>query len=140
MSVSFGAYLFAGVKSDKLQRKEEVKTKVTKYNPDTGEPYEKVNVSYKHFIGNVEVEDSDLESMLHEVSKKVPGVKFDYGYGHYEDKEYVIGLPIVKVRDPGAVPVSLETINNFVDIVKTQLAKVGYTGEVSLFQILYVSY
>jgi hypothetical protein len=119
MSVSYHSYLVAGVKSEKIVRKEEIRNKVTKYDPDTGKPYDKTVIEIKHFFGDLEVSDVSLEEMLDE-AKKVSKLSklIEYYYADCEDNDYVIGLLVSRAGDPGIVPVSQEAINKAVENCK----------------------
>jgi hypothetical protein len=141
MGISVSAYLVAGVRLSDLARKVTETSTVTKYNQDTGKPYDTEIVVTKIKIGN---KTFDQEAGYPEDLIKWPkGLSFvttgDIGEGDWDS--VVVGVKVAEADDYEwpAVVVTDEKIDEAKEKAKNLLEKVGWTDPVGLYLVLYGS-
>jgi len=128
MSATFYANLFCGVKIVM----NETHTMVTKYNENTGKPYEKPVFETSLFIKdtNIKVEVDEVDEVPHCI--------------HMEDVDgepSFIGFPISEICDSGCEEITIEQILVKKEEVKKYLKDTyEYTGRVKIFNSASIDY
>lgn len=145
MGASFSSSLIAGVRVGDIYKVENVGSEVTKYNPDTGKPYQTKVVTKKHLLCGKEIEAK--EDGPPEWLPKMSGLDVSStGNSAYEDKtysEFVVGVQLGVAggyRNDSVLGFPAEKIANALAEAKEKLAKLGYNGKVELFLVHYCGY
>lgn len=139
MSVSFASRVAVGVRLGKVWEIRTITEQVKKFNPDTGEPYmaeASKKVTYfcdkpTDFYPNPQDHESDIDL----------DVCVDDSEG--EMNKWILGKKVYSVNnnDNGSiVEIKSEDIEKAKKEVAEKLMKHGYTGEIGVYLIAYVSY
>lgn len=141
MGISVDAYLVAGVRLSDLVQKVRESSSVTKYDPDTGKPYEKAVEVKKVKIGDTTHEQ--LDEYPEGLIKWPKGLEFldsgDIG-GRNNWDNTIVGVKVAEAdeRDP-VKPVDKVVTRDAASKARMLLAKVGFKDEVHLYLIQYGS-
>lgn len=162
MSVSYTATLVCGLRLSDVVRIDHLKSTVTKYNPDTGVPYQTAVEEYKAFLFGAAFDP--VEPCPSEWGKSLGGLEaFSTGessrrykpdpgpFGSYALDEWVVGVEVgdanlrhANLRKRAYGFGSIEVINNLdLDVargkVKEILGGFGVSKEPALFLVKYCS-
>lgn len=133
MSVDYDASLMIGVALDDLYTVKKEKSQVTKYNQDTGKPYQQDVFTERYFWCGKEVEEIDdpyafVEKLGLDITSS----------GGYSDNKYIVGKCLASA-DPGEIDeVTLSEFQQEFQEVKKKLQEQGYEGAIKLHLILSV--
>ncbi len=148
MGVDYSATMVVGVKLDELFRVERENVQVTKYDPDTGAPYQTPVVKETcTWCGKPITMPDDLETLVKDMSgleiysTGEPSHPYRYkgGWNGYDLGEFVVGRSIANVDNAEiATAERVEVDKQFAD-VKQKLERSGYKGQVQIHLVLHVS-
>lgn len=137
MSVSYSANVIIGVPADQVINVEKKKVNVTKYHPDTGQPYITQIYQYTtNIFGEVFSDHLDRE----EIRQKVENKNLEYIELGTEDTFYV-GKTLLYASDydqPEQKP--FEDLQQTYNEVKSNLEKCGCVGQIYIVNSLNCSY
>lgn len=131
MGTSFKTYVVAGIRAEHAIRTEPTKKTVTKYNEDTGEPYQKVVDGPPKVLlfgaHMTDVRTDNPEDVLYAFGKKKPSKLEAFSPGGYEERKYVIGVRI-GFLEPQDDPLCLDddTVARFKGEALMALQQIGY--------------
>ncbi len=160
MGVSYSTYVVAGVLARDVISVQKKTKKETKYDPDTGTPYEKETTEFVPLLFGQE--EPGLNPSPYEweyLKRKDTGARrflglkvFSTGgeqdtgragnpYSAYDYADYVIGVRVNKKQEPMSVfELSFADAALVLAQVGNTVKDLGYHGEVKLFVISHVSY
>lgn len=131
--MGYAATAIVGIPLGSLLRKEEIVTHVTKYDPDTGKPYQKENLELKWWLGNLELPDEPVRDFLEENQEKFGGLSTFRNIGHDE----WIGIQIGNVDEyRGVSEISEKEFSAIWDKAEHEFSKLGYTGRVMVVLLM----
>lgn len=139
MGISVYSRLMVGALWSDLYREEQLTKTVTKYNPDTGEPYSVEQDAGRRFwlCGIESVEWSDPQSWARTVGLEAHECK--------DDGKWVTIIGILLAGGNmnsgrlGARRFTVAELERHVEAVRARLVAVGYTGPVSIWHLFHVS-
>lgn len=120
--MSYRAHSFIGVLASEVLRTKQTVTGVTKFNPDTGEPYIKETVEETIFLGDMDVTDEALYEVLEKREGRMQ--VFDV----FDNKW--MGIPFHKRVNEwdGFAETSPDEMIKVIEEAKAEFSKLGYTG------------
>jgi hypothetical protein len=155
MGVDYSATLVVGVKMSEVFHIDRITQTITKYNPDTGEPYRKEIDKDKLIFFGREIEEPEEYhpgEWVSEVTKEA-GAQLDAfdtgewcrnngsGFHAYDYNEVVVGLSVREGSSHRSYDDHhiLEASEDFIKVkiaqVKERLGKLGYNGQVMVFVV-----
>ncbi len=160
MSATVGVSLMIGVRLSDILRIEEYTEPKTKYNPDTGKPYEVQQQKTRLFIVDKEIEEPEAtypEEWVKDVlDMDVAGtgdsaeVWKGKGWNQYKWDHFIVGVSlgfqtgssnkhIISANIQGEKKEDLAPINEAIKEATEKLARVGYAGPIGIHAVLYWS-
>ena len=131
MSVTIRALVVAGIRLDG----KDVTEIVTKYNENTGAPYEKETTTKKWFLANTAIEIPIDESSLHSLFSR--GEAWEVSLEWINDWTYLVGMVVASTKDAA----TFNLPSNWKEDIALQLRiKLGVTVEPELWVAQYISY
>ena len=142
MGADFSSYLAVGVPAHKIVKNVIEKTPVTKYNPDTGVPYQaETKKEIVYFCGK----PTEFKDSIHDWIEDLD-LDLCYDYSDGDKNEWIIGKQLCTATatgysgDKSIIKITPDMIEGAKNEVKTRLAAYGYEGDVDLFLIAHASY
>jgi len=135
MGCSYRSYAVVGVPFASLYEERKQKKHVTKYNEDTGKPYQQEVIEISFFWCGKEIEEECdyMEGFV----KKMCGLEvYDAGSGNDGG---TVGLCLAKPEPGDVQAIDGLTLSKAFLEVKEKLQKSGYNGNVQLYIISYIS-
>ena len=137
MSRTFNSYAVVGVPLDRLLETKKVKKLITKYNEDTGEPYQLEAIETHYLWCDIEVEaPDDMEDFV----KKMCDLGIYDTDSYDDDNNPIVGIKLGCSKPGRIVSVNKNDINKTWTDVKEKLQKSGYkNNDIQLHIIGYIS-
>jgi hypothetical protein len=141
VGADFHAVTFVGVRLSDVFRVEPYQDQVTKYNPDTGAPYQQTVTKERFFWCDQEIAEpaGDFEDMVRNLcgleitdtgeSARTYGKK---GWAAYALDNYVVGRLLSSCEPGDTVASDVSAFEKFHQEVKEKLRKCGYKGQIQL--------
>jgi len=141
MGADYHAVTFVGVKLSDLFRIEHRQEEVTKYNPDTGAPYQQKVMKDRFFWCDQEIPEpaGDLEEMVKHLcgleltdtgeSARIWNKK---GWERYALDNHVVGRMLASCEGGQTVGSDVGAFEKYLQEVKEKLRKCGYKGQLQI--------
>lgn len=136
MSLDCSARIVVGAQWKQICRKEETQIPITKYNSDTGEPYVLNTTRQRYFVGDREIDITDIEGFLRSVGFE------DELFSSDSEKDQV-GDQVAGIRikeSTGIELIEIDQINSVIELVRRNLAIVGCDVNPNIYLIQLYSY
>lgn len=149
MSAYFAANVVVGIKVSEIYKEEFISAEVTKYNPDTGVPYQSKIVNKKFFLFGHEIAQPVEPHPDEWKALRIPGLKI-YSIGgcrkDYDYDMFVFGISIAKSEDMnygGCIEAITDievTYKRFFEAIEPLMKAMKTVIVPSLYLVTYVSY
>jgi hypothetical protein len=132
------AYTFIGVPADSVIRDEVIETFVTKYDENTGSPFQKKVVQTKRFFGTQEIsEDCGVWDAIEELKQKYPTLLDVFGESSGRNNKW-IGVPIYDYASEYDECRSIRVggLEAAIEAARTEFAKFGCVVDLKIFTLM----